>query len=99
MLKDIAILESELREAARLKFIKVAKTDVSGEKARDYENGTNSGNIATRKSAVERLKKLIGSVIKSKDNEEAKLSGNSVRKLVSETAVNKSIANGFTIIH
>ena len=54
-----------------------------------------------RSSAVMRLENLIKSnnnqpiVIRSKDGEEAKLSKNSIQKLVSEDAIKKSVDNGF----
>jgi len=60
-----------------------------------YQMGTD------RSSAVMRLENLIKSnnnqpiVIRSKDGEEAKLSKNSIQKLVSEDAIKKSVDNGF----
>jgi hypothetical protein len=66
------------------------------EKTNVYQNGMN------RKDAANKLLELIKNngnkpiVIKSKDGEEAYLSKTSVGKLVSETAAQKSIANGFT---
>jgi len=65
------------------------------EKADIYQRGTD------RSSAVMRLENLIKSnnnqpiVIRSKDGEEAKLSKNSIQKLVSEDAIKKSVDNGF----
>ncbi|MDR2554112.1 MAG: hypothetical protein LBC64_01680 [Fibromonadaceae bacterium] len=61
-----------------------------------YRKGTD------RSSAIMRLENLIKEnnnkplVIRSKDGEEAKLSKNSIQKLVSEDAVKKSIDNDFT---
>jgi len=70
--------------------------NVSEEKADMYRNGMN------RKEAALKLIGLIidnGNepiLIKSRDGEEARLSRNSVNKLVSETSVKKSVNNGFT---
>ena len=66
------------------------------EKAKEYQNGTD------RHNAVKRLAELIKSnnneplIVKSKDGEEARLSKNSIGKLVSNNATEKSVANGFT---
>ena len=68
---------------------------LESEKADMYQMGTD------RSSAVMRLENLIKSnnnqpiVIRSKDGEEAKLSKNSIQKLVSEDAIKKSVDNGF----
>jgi hypothetical protein len=68
---------------------------LESEKADIYQRGTD------RSSAVMRLENLIKSnnnqpiVIRSKDGEEAKLSKNSIQKLVSEDAIKKSVDNGF----
>jgi len=61
----------------------------------EYQKGTD------RSCAVTRLENLIKSnnnqpiVMRSKDGEEAKLSKNSIQKLVSEDAIKKSVDNGF----
>jgi len=68
---------------------------LESEKTDMYQKGTD------RSSAVTRLENLIKSnnnqpiVIRSKDGEEAKLSKNSIQKLVSEDAIKKSVNNGF----
>jgi hypothetical protein len=68
---------------------------LDNERAMLYQKGT------SKKNAAARLKELIknnGSkplIIKSSDGEEARLSGTSIGKLVSDAAVQKSIANGF----
>jgi hypothetical protein len=75
-----------------LEAIITAKAHVSEEKAREYQIGMNF------KDSVNKLRKLIGEglVLKNKNNgEEVNLSKRSIGKLVSNAAVNKSIANGF----
>jgi hypothetical protein len=66
------------------------------EKAELYQKGT------SKKEAAARLKELIKNngrkplIIKSLDGEEARLSKNSIGKLMSDPAIKKSVDNGFT---
>jgi hypothetical protein len=82
--------------AEKIALIERNKKNVSEEKIKRYKNGI------SKKEATVILKNLVKNsgdkplILKSKDDIEAKLSGTSANKLVSNSAVDKSITNGFT---
>jgi len=107
MPKDQAITQNEPVEQAcsaslfieqsQIEAIKAAKANVPENKETEYKNGTD------RNNAIKRLIELIKDnnnnpviVKNAKEGDEARISTNSIRKLVSEPAVKKSTANGFT---
>ena len=79
----------------KLSAIEDAKHNVPEEKAAMYKEGISLDNTQNR------LLGLLGennqTILKSIDGEEVKLSKTSIGKLLSKTAINKSINNGFTI--
>jgi hypothetical protein len=71
--------------------IEEAKANVPEEKSKEYKKGMSF------RDSVNKLHEFIGEgiTLKSNDGEEARLSKRSIGKLVSNAAVDKSMANGF----
>jgi len=80
----------QARIASLMDAIAAAKADVSEEKAKMYEDGTIDGKSANIKMAEEKIRQHLGEIITSKDGIDARVSSNSIGKLVSGDAIRAS---------